>query len=107
MESVVEREDPSVDVVTLETPNLNSMLASNSATLPCKMPCCHFINITCCYRISYILTQRLFFFFCFWYSSHKYLLGKKRKTELKHNIFRCSPGVVTTCKIFGHGISTL
>lgn len=37
MESVVEREDPSVDVVTLETPNLSAMLGTNSATLPGKL----------------------------------------------------------------------
>uniref|UniRef100_A0A915PPE2 BZIP domain-containing protein n=1 Tax=Setaria digitata TaxID=48799 RepID=A0A915PPE2_9BILA len=40
MESVVEREDPSVDVVTLETPNLTSLVGTNSATLPRK-----FLNI--------------------------------------------------------------
>lgn len=36
MESVVQREDPSVDVVTLETPNLTSLIGTNSATLPRK-----------------------------------------------------------------------
>lgn len=29
----MERDDPSVDVVTLETPNLSSMIAANSASL--------------------------------------------------------------------------
>ncbi|VDP21766.1 unnamed protein product [Onchocerca flexuosa] len=38
MESVVEREDPSVDVVTLETPNLTSLIGTNSATFPRKFP---------------------------------------------------------------------
>lgn len=36
MESMVQREDPSVDVVTLETPNLTSLIGTNSATLPRK-----------------------------------------------------------------------
>lgn len=38
MDSVIEREDPSVDVVTLETPNLTSMIASNSATINSDFP---------------------------------------------------------------------
>ncbi|MCP9263446.1 ATF (CAMP-dependent transcription factor) family [Dirofilaria immitis] len=38
MESVVEREDPSVDVVTLETLNLASLIGTNSATLPPDFP---------------------------------------------------------------------
>ncbi|VBB32880.1 unnamed protein product [Acanthocheilonema viteae] len=38
MESVVQREDPSVDVVTLETPNLVSLIGTNSATLPPDFP---------------------------------------------------------------------
>ncbi|EFO21768.2 hypothetical protein LOAG_06720 [Loa loa] len=38
MESVVQREDPSVDVVTLETPNLTSLIGTNSATLPPDFP---------------------------------------------------------------------
>ncbi|VDM48664.1 unnamed protein product [Toxocara canis] len=38
MDSVVERDDPSVDVVTLETPNLSSMIASNSASLTAEFP---------------------------------------------------------------------
>ncbi|EJW84999.1 hypothetical protein WUBG_04089 [Wuchereria bancrofti] len=38
MESVVQRDDPSVDVVTLETPNLTSLIGTNSATLPPDFP---------------------------------------------------------------------
>ncbi|VDK80160.1 unnamed protein product [Onchocerca ochengi] len=38
MESVVEREDPLVDVVTLETPNLTSLIGTNSATFPPDFP---------------------------------------------------------------------
>lgn len=38
MDSVVERDDPSVDVVTLETPNLSSMIAANSASLTAEFP---------------------------------------------------------------------
>ncbi|VDK68627.1 unnamed protein product [Litomosoides sigmodontis] len=38
MESIVQREDPSVDVVTLETPNLTSLIGTNSATLPPDFP---------------------------------------------------------------------
>ncbi|VDN06824.1 unnamed protein product [Thelazia callipaeda] len=34
MENVIERDDPSVDVVTLETPNFASMIGTNSTTLP-------------------------------------------------------------------------
>lgn len=34
----MQREDPLVDVVTLETPNLSSLIGSNSATLPGKFP---------------------------------------------------------------------
>ncbi|VIO92503.1 conserved hypothetical protein [Brugia malayi] len=38
MESVVQRDDSSVDVVTLETPNLTSLIGTNSATLPPDFP---------------------------------------------------------------------
>ncbi|VDK48245.1 unnamed protein product [Anisakis simplex] len=38
MESVMERDDSSVDVVTLETPNLANMVSANSASLPGDFP---------------------------------------------------------------------
>ncbi|CAG9534986.1 unnamed protein product [Cercopithifilaria johnstoni] len=38
MESIAQREDSSVDVVTLETPNFTSLIGTNSATLPPDFP---------------------------------------------------------------------